>query len=73
MSTSAAITDPLLRHMPSAGGLATRLSDFATNRRGKRGRHRETMKPLTCPVFLAWIRGKRDNFRKDSWPLCAVL
>src|SRR5438876_1063004 len=44
--------------------LGTRLCDFATNRRGKRGRHRETMEPLTCRGLLARVEREQGI---DPW------
>ena len=41
---------------PPRVGLATRLCDFATNRRGERGSRHETMEPLTCRVLLARVK-----------------
>ena len=57
-------------------GLATRLFDFATNRRGKRGRRRETMKPLTCHGLLARVQreGVRNHTGSESiWSYHLVM
>ena len=51
---------------PPRVGLATRLCDFATNRREKRVRHRGAMEPLTCRGLLARAQ------RLILWPIPGI-
>ncbi|MGH9429877.1 MAG: hypothetical protein ACRD2L_26635, partial [Terriglobia bacterium] len=56
LSLAAALSNDAFEHPTTPRvGLATQLREFDTNRRGRRGRTREIMKPLTGHGLLAWV------------------